>query len=72
MKQVKHFDCMKVKDAIQAALRKEYAGMTDDQRHAALEEELATSDLPAARLWRRITGQHPTAAVAEKRGQYGR
>ena len=72
MKREKSFDCVKMKDEIQAALLKEHEGMTDDQRHAAMERAIAVSDAPAARFWRQITARHPAAAVAETPEKYGR
>jgi len=70
----KTFDCVKMKDQIQARLRKERAGMTDEQAGADIRRKLATSDSPAARLWRKVsTGaaepeREPEATADDRRG----
>jgi hypothetical protein len=70
MKKAKQFDCVKMKNDIQAKLRLRYRGMTDDQIQAAMERGLASSDSPPARLWRRLTGRPKIAKVAETKGKY--
>lgn len=54
MKPKKTFDCIAMKDAIQAKLAKEYEGLTDAERWRRVEEKLATSNSAAARKWREI------------------
>lgn len=54
MKTAKAFDCVKMKDRIQAKLRKEYRGLTDEQIRDRSRRKLATSDSPIARLWRSL------------------
>jgi hypothetical protein len=72
MKTAKRFDSVRLKDDIQASLLKEYAGKSDIERSRIIEHDLATSDAPIARFWRRITGQDRAEKVAEDRPAYGR
>lgn len=57
MKATKTFDCVEMKNEIQADLAKEYGGLTEEEIEARRREKLNTSDHPAARLWRRLTGE---------------
>ena len=57
MAKKKSFDCVDMKDAIQARQREEYAGLTDEEVRARIELKLATSDDPVARKWREIGKQ---------------
>ncbi len=50
----KKFDCVEMKNTIQAKLAQEYAGLTDAEVRARIEEKLATSDDPVARKWRSL------------------
>lgn len=72
MKAAKRFDAVKLKNNIQVALLKEYAGKTDAERARLVEHALATSDAPIAQFWRRIKGQERATKVAEDRPTYGR
>ena len=55
MKADKRFDCVKMKDELQARLDEKYRGLTDEQIRERIRHELATSDGPIARLWRSVT-----------------
>ena len=55
MSKAKVFDCVAMKDAIQAAHAKEYGGMTSEEVRRRVEQKLATSDHPAAVWWRAIS-----------------
>lgn len=57
MKAAKTFDCVEMKDAIQAKLREERAGMTEEQIRNTVRHELETSDDPLARLWQTLTAR---------------
>ena len=70
MKKTKRFDCVQMKNEIQAKLLRNNRGMTDDEVQRALEAELATSNTPAARFWRRITSTPAASKVAEAPGKY--
>ena len=54
MKTTKKFDCVRMKDAIQAKMRKEHQGLNDEQIAARLRRKLARSNRPIAKLWRAI------------------
>jgi hypothetical protein len=66
----KRFDCVKMKNDIQAAMLREYRGLSDAEIQARIEQDLATSDAPAARLWRELTGRHAVSKVAEAPARY--
>lgn len=52
MSRVKTFDCVQLKDAIQAQMRKEFQGLSDVQIRDRICSELRISDSVAARKWR--------------------
>ena len=54
MKKIKTFDCVEMKDRIQAQLANEYRGLTDEEKRRRIADELATSDDPVARKWRAV------------------
>jgi hypothetical protein len=54
MKKNKEFDCVEMKNAIQAQLRKENEGLTDEEIARRRREWLETSDDPLAKWWRSI------------------
>jgi hypothetical protein len=58
----KNFDCVKMKDSIQARLAKEYEGLSEEERWRRVDEKLATSDHPAARKWRALAEAAKAAA----------
>ena len=64
MKAKKTFDCVEMKNAIQARLRKEREGLTDEEVRQRIAEFLATSDDVVARKWRRIAAR-PEASQIE-------
>jgi len=64
-KVVKDFDCVKMKDELQAQLRREYAGLSNEQMRARMTAKLATSDSPIAKFWRSL--QKPTVQRKSRR-----
>jgi len=61
-KKRKDFDCVAMKNAAQAKLRSDFAGMTDDEEREAITRELGASDGLVARKWRRVLQQHETVS----------
>lgn len=55
MKSKKPFDCVKLKNDIQASLYHERKGMTQAEVHTAIEEKLETAQTPLAAMWRRLS-----------------
>jgi len=55
MAKKKSFDCVEMKNAIQARLLKEYAGLTDEEVRARIKRKLTTSKDPVAQKWRSIS-----------------
>lgn len=64
------FGCVRMKNDIQARMRRRYAGWTDKERQTDMERRLAESDSPVGRLWRDLTGKHPVSKVAELPAKY--
>ena len=62
MKTEKTFDCVKMKNDIQASLYRERKGMSQDQVRKAIERNLATSSTPIAKMWRRLAAAQKTTA----------
>jgi len=58
----KDFDCVELKDRIQAQIREEYRGLTDEQRRERIRTALETSDDPVSRKWREWRRTTPSAA----------
>ena len=54
MKATKAFDCVAMKRNLQAKLRKKWAGLTTEQIQDAIQKDLATSQTPLARWWRKM------------------
>lgn len=53
-------DCIRLKDEIQARLRKSWEGLSDAEIRERIERDLDTSEEPIAVWWRRVRGQeHP-------------
>lgn len=50
----KTFDCIAMKDRIQAELLREWEGLSDAEIRIRIQHDLETSDTPVARWWRRI------------------
>ena len=57
---MKSFDCVELKDAVQAALRKERARMTEKDIRAAALRELEAGKDPLAQLWRTLATRKKT------------
>jgi hypothetical protein len=68
----RRFDCVAMKNKLQAEFLREHRGLTPAQSRAHLRRQLATSDAPAARFWRRITATQPVSKVAESQAPYGK
>jgi len=54
VKAAKTFDCVAMKNEIQARLRAEREGMSDEEVRELVRRRLETSDSPVAQLWRQI------------------
>ena len=67
MKKVKTFDCVEMKNEIQAKLAKEHEGLSDEEIRRRRQQWLETSDDPLARWWCSIP-QTPKAKVPEPAG----
>ena len=57
MKRKKKFDCVEMKNAIQARLVARYRGVEASRLAEEIEERLARSNQPIAKFWRRISGE---------------
>jgi len=64
MKKTKSFDCVEMKNAVQAELRVEYEGLTAQQVRERRQERLTSSDSPVARKCRRLVQRTPPATPA--------
>ena len=54
MAAVKTFDCVKMKNAIQAKQRREWKGLPDEEVRRRIQQRLDASNDPLARKWRRL------------------
>lgn len=63
----KSFDCVEFKRRAQAALRRKYRGMTDEQIRAQRDEWIRTSDDPLAVWFRGIEATHRRQKMAALR-----
>ena len=67
MKKVKKFDCVKMKNDIQAKLAKEQEGLSDEEISRRRRQWLETSDDPLARWWRSLGSRtEPKAAASQQ------
>jgi hypothetical protein len=57
MGQPKTFDCVQMKDEIQARLLSEREGIGEEEARALIRHRLATSGSPVAQLWRRLAAE---------------
>jgi len=55
VKKHKSFDCVEMKNEIQARLLKQWEGLSDREIEAQITQDLKTSQSPIAQLWRRIS-----------------
>lgn len=55
MPKTKTFDCVDMKNQIQEAVEREYAGLTDDERRVRRAQELQQGDDPVSRKWRSLS-----------------
>ena len=62
MKKQKEFDCVRLKDEIQAKLTREWRGLTDEEVRVRIRQKLAASKSPIAKLWRKLTARGKKAA----------
>lgn len=51
------FDCLKMKDEIQARLRREWEGLSEQEIREQIRRNLEASQTPIARWWRRVRDQ---------------
>jgi len=61
-KSKKAFDCVEFKRELQRKLARRYKGMTWDQRIAAMQRRLETSDDPFVKRWRSLPEDGPSGA----------
>ncbi len=54
MKNKKAFDCVEMKNKLQEAMLREYAGLNDAQRRKKMQNWLETSDDLIALKWRKL------------------
>ena len=54
MRNPKSFDCVELKNAIQAKLHEQYASLEPEQVRKKRQEKLDTADNIVARKWRRL------------------
>lgn len=66
MKKKKAFDCVEMKNAIQAQHLGEREGLSDNEVRQRITERLAMSDDPVAGKWRRIGELQKTAKLEGK------
>jgi len=64
MKKAKEFDCVRMKDEIQARLTRQWRGLTDAEIRERIQRKLATSKSPIAQLWRKLQARDEKAAKA--------
>jgi len=64
MKKNKEFDCVEMKNSIQAQLLKEWEGMSDEEIEAQIDQKLRTSTSPVAKLWRSIVKRQTSSDVS--------
>ena len=64
MKKPKTFDCVAMKNAIQAEMLKRQEGLSEEEIHRRRHEWLATSQDPIARKWRSLGAKARVAAGA--------
>ena len=64
MKTKKTFDCVEMKNAIQARHRQEFEGLSDEEVRRRITERLATSDDVVARKWRAIVRAQQTTSLS--------
>jgi len=68
----KRFDCVEMKDAVQARLNRAMEGLSGAQRREAIRKDLNASQSPIGEIWRSLTeGRGKAAGVAESRDAYG-
>ena len=67
MSKKKAFDCIEYKRAIQAKHAAETAGLSVDEEIKRRQEWLATSDNPAAQLWRKMKEAQAASSAAKER-----
>jgi hypothetical protein len=63
----KSFDCVEMKNTIQARLREKYAGLADEEIESRRRRWLETSDDPLAKWWRDIQAtRRPSESTVQK------
>jgi len=72
MKKTKEFDCVRMKDEIQARLTRQWRGLTDEEIRERIRRKLATSQSPIAKLWRKLVAHEKKAEKAAGARRPGR
>jgi len=72
MKKAREFDCVRLKDEIQARLTRQWRGLTDEEIRERIRRKLATSKSPIAQLWRKLQARDEKAAKAAGAHRSGR
>jgi hypothetical protein len=72
MKKAKEFDCVRMKDEIQARLTRQWRGLTDEEIRERIRRKLATSQSPIAKLWRKLVAREKKGAKAAGARRPGR
>jgi len=67
VKQPESIDAVELKNRIQAEIRKEQEGLSDEEVRKRRAERLATSDSPIAKWWRRITAAEGAASSVHEK-----
>jgi len=62
MEKKEEFDCVEMKNEAQQRLRKDFAGLSDEEERLRIQSELMSSDDPVARKWRELKKRAVRAA----------
>ena len=62
MNDEERFDCVEMKNRIQAELFREYEGLPAEEERRKRLQKLATADTPAARMWQSASKRRVTAS----------
>ncbi len=57
------FDCVRLKDEIQARMAQAYRGLDDEARRSRIMRELEEGDDPVSRKWRLLTRERVPAGA---------
>jgi len=59
----KRFDCVEMKNRIQAEMLKEYEGLSDEEVRERIQHRLETSDSVVAKKWRKMLKTEQASGV---------